>query len=462
MHPRRGTPAFRVLAAGALLLAGCRSAPGTVAQAPDDPLDVLREEMRRTGAPGAAVAVVVGDRVVLSAAFGVRSVEERAPATTSTLFRVGSVTKSVTGLAAAVLAQQGRLDLDAPIAARLPTLGGALGRRTLRQLLEHRAGLWNEAAGDGRHDDDALAARVDHWGDERLFAPAGDVHSYSSPGYWLAGRVLERATGAAYADVVASTVFAPLGMTRSVFRPTTALTYPLALDHVGRGDSVRVLRPFPDDASTWPSGSLFTTADDLARLAIALLNDGRLDGRQALPREAVAAMSHGGSRVPGGECRYAFGLQRCARAGGETMSHYGFRRGSGAVFTLVPARRVGIVVLAVGQGAIMSRTEASLLARYAGIADAPPPRPSVRGPVPAGVLGTWVAGADTLRLARRGATTTFAFGRGEELPAWEATDGAVLVGPRDAPVQRFTIVRGDAGDGRYLHDGLGAYRHVSP
>lgn len=445
-----------------VLLAGCRTGTTAAAPAPDDPLAVLRAEMRAAGAPGAAVAVVVGDSVVLAAGLGVRSVEERAPVTTATLFRVGSVTKSITGLGALVLAHEGRLALDAPVVAQLPTLGGALGRRTMRQLLEHRAGLWNEAAGDGRHDDAALAARVDRWGEERLFAPAGDVHSYSSPGYWLAGRVLERAAGVAYADAIARALFQPLGMTRSLFRPTTALTYPLALDHVGRGDSVRVLRPYPDDASTWPSGSLFTTVDDMARLAIALLNGGRAGGRQALPREAVAAMFAGGSRAPDGECHCAFGLQRCTRGGVETAGHYGFRRGSGAVFTLVPSKRVGIVVLAVGQGAIMARTEAALLARYAGIATSPTPPPTVRGPLPGGALGTYVAGADTLRLARRGDATTFAYGRQAEMPAWEGSDGSVLVGPSDRPAQRFTIVRGDVGDARYLHDGLGAYRRVAP
>jgi len=424
-------------------------------------LAVLAAEMRERGAPGAAIAIVVGDSVVLATGLGVRSVEDGGTVDATTLFRVGSVTKAITGLTALVLARQGTIDLDAPIARTIPELSPALGAPTLRQLLEHRAGLWNEAAADGRHDDAALGARIATWRDDRLFAAPGDVHSYSSPGYWLAGRVLERAAGSAYPDVVARTLLAPLGMSRSVFRPTTALTYPLALDHVRDSGRVRVLRPFPDDASTWPSGSLFTSVQELARLAIALLGEGRVGGRQALPREVPALVFHGGSRAgPGGDCTYAFGLQRCRRGAVHTVSHYGFRRGSGAVFTLVPERRVAVIVLANGPGAIMTRTEAAALSRYAGIVPDSSSTPAPVGPLNADVLGAYIAGADTLRLFARGDSTYFAYNGQSSERAWRAADGTILVGPRSAPSQQFHLVQGDVTGTWFLHDGLGAYRRA--
>jgi CubicO group peptidase (beta-lactamase class C family) len=447
------------VAVAAWLGAATNSAAQTTSNG-SDPLEVLASEMHARGAPGAAIAVVVGDSIVLARGLGVRSVEDSIPVSATTMFRVGSVTKMITGITAALLAHEGRLDLDAPIARAMPRLATPLNTRTMRQLLEHRAGLWNEAAGDGRHDDGALAARVDGWGAERLFASAGDVYSYSSPGYWLAGRVIERAADASYADIVERTLLAPVGMAHSAFRPTTALTYPLALDHVRDSGRVRVLRPFPDDASTWPSGSLFTSVHDLARLAIALMNDGRVAGRQSLPTEIPAMLLAPGSST-GGACSYAFGLQRCRRGDVHTVGHYGFRRGSGAIFTFVPEKKVAVIILAVGPGAILSRTEAAVLARYAGIGPASQTASTAVGPLASETLGTYVAGADTLTLSARGDSTFFRYRSEPTIPAWRANDGAVLVGDRTSPAQRFTILRGDVTGDRFLHDGLGAYRKIA-
>jgi hypothetical protein len=73
-------------------------------------------------------------------------------------------------------------------------------------------------------------------------------------------------------------------MTRSTFRPPVAMTWPLALDHRVANDSVRLLRPYPDDVTTWPSGSLFSTAKDLSTLAIALMHDGHVGGSPGCTR----------------------------------------------------------------------------------------------------------------------------------------------------------------------------------
>src|SRR5215207_5109852 len=155
----------------------------------------LADEMRRTRAPGAAVVVTESGRVVYTRALGVRSVETREPMTPRTLVRIGSVTKTVTALTAAALAARGALDLDAPIARYARELPGPFRRLTMRQLLSHTAGMVNEGAGTGSHDADALRRRVLGWGAGKRLGPAGDIYSYSSPGYWLAGYVVSAVTG---------------------------------------------------------------------------------------------------------------------------------------------------------------------------------------------------------------------------------------------------------------------------
>ena len=71
-------------------------------------------------------------------------------------------------------------------------------------------------------------------------------------------------------------------MTRSTFRLDMASTYPLAQGHRVSDGRAYVVRPVPDNPAVWPSGALFSTANDLCRWLLALMNDGRLEGKQVL------------------------------------------------------------------------------------------------------------------------------------------------------------------------------------
>ena len=426
----------------------------------------VREEMRATRTPGVAIAVVMADSVVYSKGFGVASIETGAPVTADMLFRIGSVTKMFTGLTAVMLDHGGKLDLHTPIGRYAKGLHASLGRVTLDQLLSHTAGMTNEAAADGPHDDAALGVRVRGWGAEHTYTTPGDMYSYSGPGYWLAGYAIEQAAGRPYADVVAREVLAPLGMTRSTFRPTVAMTWPLALDHRVANDSVRLLRPYPDDVTTWPSGSLFSSVRELSKLAIALMHEGRVGGRQAIPAEAIRVMHTRHSSVPGGDCGYTYGLSECVRDGTRTLSHYGFRIGSGAVFTVIPDHKFAVIILANRNGAIFGRTERVALNL------ALPPRqassqPETR-PTPLDAVarrrfgGVYASYPDTVRLISQGDSLTFRYGTTAAPVRGDAADpNAVLVVDGAGQVQQqFMLVKGRDGRTDYLHDGLTAFRRV--
>ena len=427
----------------------------------------LAAEMRRARAPGAAMAVVRDGCVVYARALGVRSVETRDTMTLRTLVRIGSVTKAVTALTAAQLAVRGTLDLDAPIGRYARDLKPPLRDLTMRQLLTHTAGLVNEGAGTGSHDAEALARRVRAWGAEKRFAPVGDVYSYSSPGYWLAGHVIASATAKEYTAAVRTEVLDPLGMRSAAFEPTLAMTYPLAVDHARRGDSTVVLRPFPDDASTWPSGSLFASAEELARFGAALADSGRVDGRRLVDPRAVALLvsTQVGVAGPGSEgCGYTLGLSRCVVAGTPVIRHYGFRAGSGAVLTVVPSRRAAVVVLANGPGAIMRASEQAALELIVGVreSESSPPAPPASGRVSPDAIGTFVSGADTLAIYTRNDSTFYRYGRHPAQPVRALGDGSVGVLDAGGNVeQQFAIVRGRSG-AAYLHDGLNAFRRLTP
>jgi hypothetical protein len=256
-------------------------------------------------------------------------------------------------------------------------------------------------------------------------------------------------------------------MRTSAFEPTMAMTHPLAVDHTRRRDSIVVLRPFPDDASTWPSGSLFSSAEELARLGAALADSGRVDGRQLVDRRAVALLvsPQAGVAGPGSEsCGYTLGLSRCVVAGAAVVRHYGFRGGSGAVLTVVPARRAAIVILANGPGAILREAEHAALDILVGVRGdessataAHPPRT-----LPADAIGTFVSGADTLVIFTRGDSAFYRYGARPPQPVRALGDGSVgVLGASGDVEQQFSVVRGRSG-APYLHDGLNAFRKVTP
>jgi CubicO group peptidase (beta-lactamase class C family) len=471
---RRRAARYAAAAITALALATGASPVVTPAHAQSRSFDAaaferaVREEMRATHTPGVAAAVVSGDSVVYAKGFGVTSVEGGQPVTPETLFRIGSTTKMFTGLAAVLLGEEGRLDLGRPVGGTVPGLHPAIARLTLHQLLSHTAAVINEASGDGPHDDAALGARVRGWGPEHLFGEPGDVYSYSSPGYWLAGHVIEVAGGKPYADVLAERIFAPLGMRRTTFRPMTAMTYPLALDHrVGAGGRAAVLRPFPDDASTWPGGSMFSSARDLARFAVAFLNGGRVDGRQLIPAAAIATLSTRQAATPDSSCGYTYGLAACVRRGVRTLSHYGFRGGSGSVVAMAPDQRFAVIILANRNGGIFARSADLAMeqmlpfGRDVASADSTPPRPAASGDR-ARLAGTYVNGPDTLRLAARGEGLVYRYGGEESEARVGSGDRVIVVDGAGAAVQEFQLVTGRTGQAIYLYDGLNAFRKVGP
>ena len=218
-----------LVAVGSLLWS---SRDGLEAQAEFDGIEaVVRDELQQRQTPGAAVAIVQDGRVVYTRGFGVSSVETGEGTRPEMLFRLGSTTKMFTAATVVLLAQQGKLDLKEPIGKHIAGLTPKLAALTAHQLLSHTSGMLDEAPMFGSHDDEALKKEATSWSDTRLIAAPGEIYSYSNPGYWLAGLLAQEVGGKPFADLVAASIFAPLGMARSTFRPTMAMTYPLAQGH---------------------------------------------------------------------------------------------------------------------------------------------------------------------------------------------------------------------------------------
>ena len=146
----------------ALCLVGV-SVPAGQTTAPDfSGIDaVIRKELQETQTPGAAVAVVMGDRVVYTRGFGIANAETGESVRPEMLFRLGSTTKMITAATVVLLAEQGKLSLTEPIGRHIPNLHPSLARLTAHQLLSHQSGILDEAPMFGSHDDTAMKSEIE-------------------------------------------------------------------------------------------------------------------------------------------------------------------------------------------------------------------------------------------------------------------------------------------------------------
>jgi len=225
---------------------------------------------------GAAASVVLGDALVWAGGFGVRHPEEGGTVDEHTRFRVASVTKMMTAMAALSLVDDGSLDLDAPMGELLPPFGDPshpewTASLTSRQLLSHQGGFYDYLTLDGPREDEALAEAVlgQIFTNVPFLVEPGAMWNYSNPNYSVAGLAVEQAAGVPYRAVVEQRVFAPLGMTRSTFDvDVVEADGNYAVGIVGEQ---RFGATDYDNAWGRPAGYAWASAEDLGRLARLLL-----------------------------------------------------------------------------------------------------------------------------------------------------------------------------------------------
>ena len=324
--------------------------------------------------PGAVLVVVRGERIAYAKGFGVANIETKEPVTPNHLFRVGSTTKMMVAATVVMLSDETRLRLTDPVDRFIPNLDPSIGRLTAHQLLSHTSGLLDRAPMYGPQDDVALADNVRGWKSDMFFTEPGKVYSYSNPGFALAGRLIESVSGKPFADAVADLIFKPAGMTRSTFRPTLAMTYPLAQGHLAseQGSALRsarspgtldadpvvrefnaneIARPAGNNAAYWPAGSMFTSGNEFARFAMVLMHGGEVQGKRVLSENAVRLMTTQKVRVDGAtEGRfYGYGLSLDPEF--DVVEHAGARLGYASHLIMHPKDKLAVLVLLNRNGA---------------------------------------------------------------------------------------------------------------
>ncbi len=321
-----------------------------------DELDAyVRQQMDRLNIPGVSLAVVEGDEIVHLRGFGHARPGGEAPSP-QTPFPIGSLTKSFTALAVMQRVEAGAVELDAPVQQYLPWFRvadpEASAQITVRHLLNQTSGLstasgWIPLADfDDRPDATERQARA--LATSELSHPVGSAFEYSNVNYNLLGLIVEAVSGQAYADYVEEHIFAPLEMNHSTTSPAEVQEDDLAVGHRYWFWFPVAAPDLPMPRGSLPSGQLISTAEDMGRYMIALLNDGRYGDARILSSESRAALHRGvAESVEMGVSmgRYGMGWYVSETAGTRVVWHTGMVPAFSSYMALLPEQEKGVVLL---------------------------------------------------------------------------------------------------------------------
>jgi CubicO group peptidase (beta-lactamase class C family) len=253
---------------------------------------------------GAVTLIATRERVVQLSATGKANIARDEAMKPDAIFWIASMTKPLTAAAVMMLAEEGKLSVDDPVAKYVPELGdlktpeGKPANITLKQLLTHTSGMTLEAPTEARHKARGLADLMPVYARLPMRFEPGAKWEYCQAGINSLGRVVEVVSGKSLSDFLQERVFTPLAMKETTFYPTEEQVARLAMGYKRENGKLE------EEPMTSMSGKpltshehypaanagLFTTASNYGQFCRMLLNEGTLDGKQYLRPETVRAM----------------------------------------------------------------------------------------------------------------------------------------------------------------------------
>ncbi|OGS79606.1 MAG: hypothetical protein A3D31_06465 [Candidatus Fluviicola riflensis] len=315
----------------------------------------LENDVQQDNIGSISAAIFIDDQIVWSRAFGQADNEKAIKADTNTIYRIASITKTITAYLMMLLVQDGTIDLDDPVNKYLPEMAtlqhnGFLDNRTItfRHLASHTSGL---AVEPGLAN--AASGPIGEWENKvinslpttSVNSVPGERYSYSNIGYAILGLALSRAANKPFMELVEEMIFEPLHMTNSFFvipegkENNVASGYrwhafkgiidaeKAKIEHMGRGYKV-------------PNGGIYATPNDLARFLMAQCGNSDL-----LSKEYVEMMQT--IQTPeSNEYGYGFGYYiRNNDKGIRMIEHDGGVAGYEAMMVFHPKSKIGVIMM---------------------------------------------------------------------------------------------------------------------
>lgn len=292
---------LRLLVALSVAALAITTAQNTVAQTIniDRVVADLEPEIQRTllegKIPSAAIALIAGDRVIWSGAYGHSNLWARTPATPSTVYLIGSTFKAMSTVALLQLMEQGKFKLDDRVSDYLTDFKiqneDPQHPVTFRHLLTHTSGL------------PADFGPFPVWGDTvpptieeylrkslKVAKPTMSSEVYSNQAYTLIGYLVQKFSGVPYKQYIQERIFAPLEMTSTAFEPRPDMEERLSIPYIideKTGSQIGTVRL---KASVWPAGLVYGTVLNQANWLIANLNGGVFKGKRIISEQTLEQM----------------------------------------------------------------------------------------------------------------------------------------------------------------------------
>jgi CubicO group peptidase (beta-lactamase class C family) len=302
-------------------------------------------EMKRLQVPGVAIGIWHQGKEYADG-FGVTNVEHPLPVTPDTLFQTGSISKTFTGTLLMQLAEQGKVDIDAPVRKYIRDFklhDMEVARKvTIRHLLTHMGGWVGDYFNDFGNGDDALDKMVKDIARLPQVQPLGTLWSYNNTGFNVAARIIEIVTGKPYEQSTQEMLFDPLELTMSFFYPSDILfTHRFVVGHQKVKDEVQVARPWAIGRAGNGVGGVVSTVRDLLKYARFHMSNGR--------KNVITGKSLRSMRVPQADAgpRGWMGITWFIRKAGPftIYAHGGATNGQQAYFAFIPEEDFALAIL---------------------------------------------------------------------------------------------------------------------
>jgi CubicO group peptidase (beta-lactamase class C family) len=346
------------------------SGPGARAQAPDVTSKLsgfdsyMEQTLKDWNTPGIGVGIVVNDKLVFAKGYGYRDYEKKLPFTPTTLCQIASNSKLFTAVSAGMLVEEGKLTWDKPVRESVPTIqfyNDQLNNNvTLRDMLAHRTGVT-------RHDSIWFRSPFTR---KELFEklkylepqePMRETFLYNNLMYAGAGQIIELKSGKRWEDFVREKIFAPLDMKTTTFTISDMTQHPdHGVPYKEKRDSFELYKiPYYEDTEgIAPAGAIISNIDELSHWLIALMNDGKYNGKQVLPANVLKATLQPAIGLPNtlGEAlgywellnpAYGMGRQTAAYRGHLMTFHGGDLPGFHSQISFMPNDKIGVIVLVI-------------------------------------------------------------------------------------------------------------------
>lgn len=296
--------------------------------------------------PGASLAIIKDDKVILLTGLGYRDLKDKKPVTPDTLFAIGSSTKAFTSMIMAMAADEGKVKFSDSPKKYLPYFRmfdpETDKNITISDILSHRSGLPRTdliMLGNNLTSEDLI------WNVTRAkpTAKLGEKFQYQNIMFVAAGMIEGTVYGSTWFDLVKQRIFEPLGMARTNTSVSQTLADPdHSLGYAGTPDFQEL--PMRSIAVAAPAGAINSSARDMSNWVRFLLRGGELDGKQLVTKQNFAELFKPRITVAG-STKYGYGWFLDDWHGHKVIQHGGNIDGFNAQVALMPDQNLGFVLL---------------------------------------------------------------------------------------------------------------------